>query len=116
MSSSLAKAFFPLGDETLEQTARWFHALGDETRLQIIDRLSEGEQCVCDLTDLLETGQSRLSFHLKILKDAGILKDRRDGRWVYYSLNPEAVEKLECFVGELKECCRRLRGVSRCCK
>src|SRR5438552_1750541 len=91
-------------------------ALGDETRLQIIDRLSEGEQCVCDLTDLLETAQSRLSFHLKILKDAGILKDRRDGRWVYYSLNPEAVEKLERFVGELKTCCRKLRGGSRCCK
>jgi len=95
--------------------ARWFHALSDETRLQIIDRLSEGEQCVCDLTDLLETGQSRLSFHLKTLKDAGILKDRREGRWVYYSLNPEVVE-LEQFVSGLKACCRRLRGVSRCCK
>jgi len=116
MSSAVAKAFFPLREDTLGHTVRWFHALGDETRLQIIDRLSEGEQCVCDLTDLLETGQSRLSFHLKILKDAGILKDRRDGRWVYYSLNPEAVEKLERFVGELKACCQRLRGASRCCK
>jgi len=116
MASALVKAIFPLREETLEQTARWFHALGDETRLQIIDRLSEGEQCVCDLTDLLETAQSRLSFHLKILKDAGILKDRRDGRWVYYSLNPEAVEKLERFAGELKTCCQKLRGGSRCCK
>jgi len=115
MSSAVAKAYFPLREETLEQTARWFHALGDETRLQIIDRLSEGEQCVCDLTDLLDTGQSRLSFHLKILKDAGILKDRREGRWVYYALNPEAVEKLEHFVGELKTCCQNLRRSARCC-
>ena len=115
MPLASAKAFFPLREETLEETARWFHALGDETRLQIIDRLSEGEQCVCDLTDLLETGQSRLSFHLKILKDVGILTDRREGRWVYYALNPAAVEKLERFVGELKTCCRKARAGSRCC-
>ena len=70
----------------LKRTARWFHALADETRLQIIERLSTGEQCVCDMTDFLQTGQSRLSFHLKTLKDAGILLDRREGRWVYYSL------------------------------
>ena len=115
MPSAAAKAYFPLREETLEQTARWFHALGDETRLQIIDRLSEGEQCVCDLTDLLATGQSRLSFHLKILKDAGILNDRREGRWVYYALNPAAVEKLERFVGDLKACCQNLRRRARCC-
>jgi ArsR family transcriptional regulator len=115
MSASAVKAFFPLREETLEETARWFHALGDRTRLQIIDRLGEGEQCVCDLTGLLETGQSRLSFHLKILKDAGILTDRREGRWVYYALNPAAVEKLERFVGELKACCRKVRVGARCC-
>jgi ArsR family transcriptional regulator len=116
MPAAVTKSFFPLREDTLRQTARWFHALGDETRLRIIDRLSEGEQCVCELTDLLETGQSRLSFHLKILKDVGILKDRREGRWVYYSLNPEAAERLERFVGELKGCCQKLQEESRCCK
>ena len=116
MSTSLAKDLFPLREHTVARVARWFHALSDETRLQIIDRLSKGEQCVCDLTDLLATGQSCLSFHLKTLKDAGILKDRREGRWVYYSLNPEAVEELERFVGALKACCRRLREVAPCCK
>jgi ArsR family transcriptional regulator, arsenate/arsenite/antimonite-responsive transcriptional repressor len=115
VASPAAKIHSPLRAETVGQTARWFHALGDETRLRVIDRLSEGEQCVCDLTDLLETGQSRLSFHLKILKDAGILKDRREGRWVYYSLNPEAVEKLERFVGDLKTCCQNLARRPRCC-
>ncbi len=87
----------------LERAARWFHALGDETRLCIIHCLSEGERCVCDLTDLLHTGQSRLSFHLKTLKDAGIVQDRREGRWVYYSLNPETIEELHQVVATIKE-------------
>src|SRR5262245_4968124 len=95
MPSSAVKALSPVRFSSLAQAASWFRALGDETRLQIIERLSEGEQCVCDLTDLLATKQSLLSFHLKTLKDAGILKDRRDGRWVYYSLNPDALEALE---------------------
>ena len=86
----------------LTRAARWFHALSDETRLQIIERLSDGEQCVCDLTDMLATTQSLLSFHLKTLKDAGILTDRREGRWVYYSLSPQAIEDLERFIGSLK--------------
>ena len=100
----------------LGSAARWFHALADETRLQIIDRLRDGEQCVCDLTDLLQTGQSRLSFHLKTLKDAGILRDRREGRWVYYSLNPEAIAKLEDLIGSIKPMGRGLRVASNRCE
>lgn len=92
----------PLVVKNLKGAARRFHALADETRLQIINRLSGGEQCVCDLMDLLGTAQSLLSFHLKTLKDAGILIDRREGRWVYYSLNPEAIEDLEQLIGLLK--------------
>ena len=70
-----------------ETSVSLFHALSDETRLEIMERLKEGEQCVCDLTDALKTGQSRLSFHLKVLKDAGLITDRPEGRWIYYSLN-----------------------------
>ncbi len=99
----------------LKRTARWFHALSDETRLQIIERLSEGEQCVCDLTGMLDTTQSRLSFHLKALKDAGILTDRREGRWVYYAVNAEVIEEVEQFVSSLKAHSRRLRSASKCC-
>lgn len=86
----------------VDRAARCFHALGDETRLQIIECLADGEQCVCHLTDALETGQSRLSFHLKTLKDAGILRDRREGRWIYYSLNPEVIEEIEKLVASLR--------------
>ncbi len=86
----------------LETVRQLFHALADETRLRILDRLLGGEQCVCDLTDTLEAGQSRLSFHLKTLKDAGVVRDRREGRWVYYSLNPGALEVIQEFVGEVR--------------
>jgi ArsR family transcriptional regulator len=77
----------------LARAAELFRALGDPTRLAIVRHIAErGEECVCDLTDALETGQSRLSFHLKTLKDAGLLADRRQGRWVYYSLEPATVD------------------------
>jgi ArsR family transcriptional regulator len=71
--------------------ARLFHALSDETRLSILERLRLGERCVCDLTDALDAAQSRLSFHLKVLKDAGLVTDRREGRWMYYTLNQESL-------------------------
>src|SRR5262245_58299608 len=97
----------------LEQAQRWFHALSDETRLQLLELLREGEQCVCDLTDALDAAQSRLSFHLKTLKDAGLVTDRRQGRWVYYSLNPAAFEALAQIVAGLHP--RPGRGPARCC-
>jgi ArsR family transcriptional regulator len=100
---------------SLQDAAMWFRALGDETRLKIVDRLSEGELCVCDLTGLLDTKQPLLSFHLKTLKEAGILNDRRDGRWVYYSLKPEALAFLEQFLGALKERGRKPHIVRKCC-
>lgn len=85
--------------QRLEQVARSFHALSDETRLRIIECLEDGEQCVCDLMATLDTAQSRLSFHLKTLKDAGLLNDRREGRWMYYSLDPDAFEELRDVIG-----------------
>jgi ArsR family transcriptional regulator len=83
----------------LERATRLFHALSDQTRLSILQRLRFGERCVCDLTDALDAAQSRLSFHLKVLKDAGLVTDRREGRWMYYTLNAEALAEL----GELVE-------------
>ena len=100
----------------LRQAARLFRALADETRLDIIMRLGRGEECVCNLTGALETGQSRLSFHLRALKDAGIVRDRRAGRWVYYSLNPDMIEEVERLIGSLKTKARALPMVSRCCE
>ena len=75
--------------------ARGFHALADETRLRILDLLRDGERCVCELQEWLGMSQSALSFHLKTMKDAGLLTDRRQGRWVYYRLNPAGLAALE---------------------
>jgi ArsR family transcriptional regulator, arsenate/arsenite/antimonite-responsive transcriptional repressor len=95
----------------MEVTLRLFRALGDETRLRLIEKLRGGEQCVCDLTDELDASQPRLSFHLKTLKDAGLVTDRREGRWVYYALNPEAFATFERLLGEL----RPTRAAARTC-
>jgi ArsR family transcriptional regulator len=90
--------------------------LADETRLRILEQLADGEQCVCDLTDALETGQSRLSFHLKTLKDAGLVMDRRQGRWIYYTLNPATVDEVREVVETIgAPRSRGLRIESRCC-
>lgn len=92
----------PATTTNVSKAARNFRALSDETRLRIIEQLQEGEQCVCDMTDTFRTGQSRLSFHLKVLKDAGLITDRPEGRWVYYSLNDQAVEELQEIITSLK--------------
>ena len=93
---------------------KMFRALGDETRLRLLKRLREGEQCVCDLTDELESKQSLLSFHLRSLKEAGLVTDRRDGRWVYYALNPDALDTLRRLLDDLKPSERTFRVIRRC--
>ena len=98
---------------SLKKAVVLFHALSDETRLALLEQLRNGERCVCELTDEMKAGQSRLSFHLKVLKDAGILVDRREGRWMYYSVNPEAIEELEELVKTLRQTGKSAMG--RCC-
>ena len=78
-----------------------FHALSDETRLAVLEMLGTGERCVCDLQDALDAAQSRLSFHLKVLKDAGLVTDRKEGRWSYYSLNAERLADARAYLGLL---------------
>lgn len=97
------------------RSARLFHALSDETRLSILERLRLGERCVCDLTDALEAAQSRLSFHLKVLKDAGLVTDRRDGRWMYYTLNQEALSEVAELVEGLASIPSAAERKSGCC-
>jgi len=93
---------------TSPRTIQLFHALSDETRLALVEMLQGGERCVCELQDVLDAAQSRLSFHLRVLKDAGLVNDRRAGRWVHYSLNPDAFAELAQVVGSLKPTRRAL--------
>lgn len=83
---------------SLARKARLFHALSDVTRLRVLDLLREGERCVCDLSLALGAQQSRLSFHLRTLKEAGLVSDRREGRWIYYAVRPDTLEELETMI------------------
>ena len=103
----------------LSRSTRIFHALSDETRLAVVHMLGGGERCVCDLQMALDVAQSRLSFHLKVLKDAGLVTDRKDGRWSYYTLLPEALTEAHDIVHTLASPRvpggRALTVLGRCC-
>ncbi len=106
----------------LTRAARLFHALSDETRLGVLEMLRSGERCVCDLQADLDAAQSRLSFHLKVLKDAGLVTDRKEGRWSYYTLVPDALAEAHDLVRALateqpagRTGTKQLRVFGRCC-
>ena len=97
--------------------AQLFHALSDETRIAALQMLRGGERCVCELQDELGAAQSRLSFHLKVLKDAGLVTDRREGRWAYYAIAPGALQTAHDVVRDLATppARRGLKVLAGCC-
>ena len=105
----------------LARAARLFHALSDETRLAILEMLRGGERCVCELQDALDAAQSRLSFHLRVLREAGLVRDRKDGRWSHYSLVPGTLGMAHDVVRTLatettgKPARKGLRVLGDCC-
>ena len=103
----------------LARAAELFHALSDETRLAVLEMLRDGERCVCELQDALGAAQSRLSFHLKVLKAAGLVTDRREGRWAYYALQPdaftEAHDLVRALATERPAARKRLKVLGDCC-
>ncbi len=93
-----------------------FHALSDETRLAVLEMLGDGERCVCELQEALDAAQSRLSFHLKVLKDAGLVVDRKEGRWSYYTLVPGTLDRAHDIVRGLAASGTPRRGrATGCC-
>ena len=101
----------------LTRGAQLFHALSDETRLAILEKLKNGERCVCDLQDDCGAAQSRLSFHLRVLKEAGLVSDRREGRWSYYRIVPDAIAEVHDLAVDLQPSKLRIlaRAEGRCC-
>jgi ArsR family transcriptional regulator len=87
---------------TPAQILAGFHALSEPLRLQVIDALRTQEMCVCDLCDVLEVSQSKLSFHLKALREAELVTARQEGRWIYYSLNLPQFSLLEQFLADFR--------------
>lgn len=76
----------------MRNSAELFKALADETRLRILNLLVRGELCVCDIMAVLDIGQSKASRHLAYLRNVGLVEDRRNGVWMYYTLaEPEGV-------------------------
>ena len=119
-----------------EQLARIAKALADPIRLKMLGILGEGRECcdlpdpctrnvpgegtpkgicVCEFQEQFGLGQSRTSYHLRVLKDAGLVTDRKDGRWVYYSLDRGALEELAEFVADIKVKRTGLRLAPRRC-
>jgi ArsR family transcriptional regulator len=79
-----------------------FHALSEPLRLSVVELLLSQELCVCDLCDRLHVSQSKLSFHLKTLKEAGLIRSRQEGRWIYYSLNVAQFAILEQYLADFR--------------
>jgi len=107
-----------MSDETAvigSRIERVFHALSDVKRLRILEILRSGECCVCDLAGSLDIRQSLLSFHLRTLRDAGLVSDRKEGRWVHYALNEEALKKARDYVNGLARDAKRGVGF-QCCR
>jgi ArsR family transcriptional regulator, arsenate/arsenite/antimonite-responsive transcriptional repressor len=83
--------------------------LADATRLRVIAALRQRELCVCELCDALEATQSTLSTHLTLLRDAGITRTRKQGKWIYYRLSDEAAPLIETFLGHFADAKRDKR-------
>jgi ArsR family transcriptional regulator len=86
-------------EEKFKQYALLMKALSDENRLLILDYLIGGEQCACKILEQLQISQPTLSHHMRILCDSDIVRARKDGKWMHYSLNHAKMEELKNFLG-----------------
>ena len=98
---------YVLSDSSIDVVAI-FKALSEPLRVQVIELLREQEMCVCDLCDRLNVAQSKLSFHLKTLRAAGLVRSRQEGRWIYYRLNLSKLVALEEYLSEFRRYTLRL--------
>ena len=98
-----------------ESQAKVFKAFCDENRLRILELLRSGEKCACVLQEPLELGQSRLSYHMKILVESGIVESRQEGKWTHYRLSEDGSAKAASLLSTLttpdasakSDCCCR---------
>jgi len=88
----------------MKEVVRFFKAFSDETRLRILRLLLKGELCICELMEVLQLPQSTVSRHMAYLKNAGLVEDRREGVWVYYSLTEPKDNVHACQLKCLAEC------------
>jgi ArsR family transcriptional regulator, arsenate/arsenite/antimonite-responsive transcriptional repressor len=94
----------------MDRLAQYFKALSEEVRLRIIMLLTHGELCVCDIMEILEQPQSKVSRHLSYLRSSGIITARRVGVWMHYALSEERDETLDAQIGFMRERLSHLSG------
>ena len=87
--------------QNYDENAKIIKSLSDVSRLKIIDILSCGEKCACDILEHFDFTQPTLSHHMKVLVDCGIIESRKEGLWSYYSLNNKNYNKLMLFLMNL---------------
>lgn len=80
-----------------------FKALSDETRLRIMKLLEHGELCVCDIVAALDMVQPKVSFHLGVLKEAGLVRDKKQGRWIHYRIDDSDIFRRFLFISILEK-------------
>lgn len=88
-----------------EEKAKIIKAISDANRLKIVDILSCGEKCVCEILEHFDFTQPTLSHHMKILMDCGLVNCRKEGIWSYYSLNNNNCNKLMLFIMNVINIC-----------
>ena len=76
-------------------------SLSDPIRINILELMMNGEICVCDIVKVTGLSQSKISYHIKILKESGLISDRQEGRWVYYKLDLEVLSDIQNWMGNL---------------
>ena len=76
-------------------------SLSDPIRINILELMMNGEICVCDIVKVTGLSQPKISYHIKILKDSGLINDRQEGRWVYYKLDLEVLSDIKNWMGNL---------------
>ena len=84
-----------------EQFVGIMESLSDPIRINILELMMNGEICVCDIVKVTGLSQSKISYHIKILKDSGLITDRQEGRWVYYKLDLEILSDIQNWMGHL---------------
>jgi len=84
--------------ESYREYAQYFRALSDPNRLMIVDMLSCGELCACVILAKFRITQPTLSHHMKILCESGLVRGRKEGKWIYYSLDSEKIRRLRTFL------------------
>ena len=93
-----------------EQFVRVMESLSDPIRINILELMMNGEICVCDIVKVTGFSQSKISYHIKILKDSGLISDRQEGRWVYYKLDLEVLSDIQNWMSNLIQSSKNKRN------